>query len=454
MGKRFRPASLDQQYLLPPSPWDWLPEKHLARFLAEVCEELDLSQIEASYEGDGRGLAAYDPLMMVRVLLYGYCTGRRSSRQIERATYEDVAFRFLTANQQPDHDTIAAFRRRHLEALANLFAQVLKMCRAAGMVKIGAVAIDGTKMMANASPGRTLRYQQLEEAERRLAERMRQMLEEAEQVDAEEDERYGRGQSEQDLPDDMATAEQRLNKIREAKQRLEEEARKRARESELEREQSGGKHRNQAAKKRYQRAHQDMAKANPQYNFTDPDSKLMLDGANGGWLQAFNAQAAVDTETQVIIAAEVTNEPSDRAQLIPMINAVKRELLGELPESVLADAGYFSTEVFGDELGCDVWVSPDGQRPKHSSRSNNPANFAKHPQAVRMRERLATEAGRALYALRSISVEPVFGQIKEARAIRRFLLRGLTAVRAEWRLIALTHNLLKLFRSAPLPSAA
>jgi transposase len=415
----------------------------LARFIGEVCGQLDLAKIRAGYGGDGRGLAAYHPLMMVRLLLYGYATGRRSSRGIERATHEDVAFRYLSVNQHPDHDTIAAFRQRHLVALEGLFAQVLGLCGRAGLNKIGVVAIDGTKILANANPERTVRYNELDSAERRWA---RWLLEEAQRVDAEEDAHYGQGNNPSDLPADMATAEQRLKKIREAKAQLEQEARERAEAADKERKDNGGRHKNEAAKKRYKRAHTAIGKANPQYNWTDPDSKIMPDAATGGWVQAYNAQAAVN-ESQVIVAAEITNAPADRAQLAPMAHAV-HQALGRMPEALLADAGYFSTEAFEDELlrATHVLVSPDGGGPR-SRQNPTPPNAAKHPQAERMRHLLASEPGRALYAKRKILVEPVFGQIKEARNIRRFLLRGIDQVRAEWRLICATHNLLKLFRA-------
>ena len=352
MGKRFRECAWEQEYLLPPSLEDWLLAGHLGRFVAEVCGELDLAKIFAAYEGDGRGLAAYHPLMMVRLLVYGYATGRRSSRVIERATHDDVAFRYLAVNQQPDHDTIAAFRKRHLPVLEELFTQVLGLCRRAGLVKMGVVAIDGTKILANANPERTIRYNQLEEAERRLA---RRWLEEAEQVDAEEDQRYGQGQSPSDLPADMATAEQRLQKIRAAKQQLEQEARERAEATEQERQASGGQHKNEAAKKRFKRAHTPLFQTNPQYNWTDPDSKIMRDMVTGGWVQAYNAQAAVD-QSQIIVAAEISNIPTDRAQLLPMAHAVS-DALGQLPETFLADAGYFSTEALEDEFcaTCKCW---------------------------------------------------------------------------------------------------
>lgn len=444
MTKRFRQCAWEQDYLLPPSLEDWLPQGHLARFVAEVCSTLDLDDIYAQYEGDGRGLAAYHPLMMVRLLVYGYATGRRSSRVIERATHEDVAFRYLSVNQQPDHDTIATFRKRHLPALEGLFTQVLGLCRRAGLVKVGTVAVDGTKMLANANPERTVRYNELDEAERRIA---RRWLEEAERADEEDDARQGKGQSASDLPAELATSEQRLQKIREAKAQLEQEARERAEAAEQERRDHGGKHSNDAAKKRYHRARQPVAKLNPQYNWTDPDSKIMCDTVTGGWVQAYNAQAAVD-ESQLIVAAEISNTPVDRAQLVPMAQALQSEL-GQMPETLLADAGYFSIEALDHPLlqAVQVFMSPDGGGPR-SRRGPTPANTAKHPHAVQMREKLRSEPGRSLYAKRKAMIEPVFGQIKEARHIRRFLLRGLAQVRAEWRLICATHNLLKLYRTA------
>ncbi len=422
---------------------DWLPAQHLARFIAEICEDLDLSAVFASYQGDGRGLSAYHPLMMIRLLLYGYATGRRSSRAIEQASYEDVAFRYLSANQHPDHDTIAAFRRRHLAVIEDLFAQILSLCTRAGLNMIGIVAIDGTKIMANANPERTVRYNELDSSERQLA---RWLLEEAERVDAEEDARYGKGVRHTDLPADMATAEQRLKKIREAKAQLEAEARERAEKADREREASGGKHRNAAAKKRHHRSHQPLKNANPQYNWTDPDSKIMRDMVTGGWVQAYNAHAAVN-EAQIIVAAEITSQAADRQQLVPMAHAVHKAL-GQMPEAVLADAGYFSTEAFEDELlqQTKVLVSPDGTGTR-SGWNPTARNHARHPLAERMRAELLSEPGRALYRKRQTIVEPVFGQIKEARHIRRFLLRGIARVRAEWRLICATHNLLKLFHA-------
>ena len=235
MGKKFRSCDLNQAYLLPPSLQDWLPEGHLARFVAEVVEALDLVAIYAQYEaGDGRGLAAYDPRMMVRVLIYGYCRGVASSRRIERATYEDVAFRYLAADQHPDHDTIAAFRQEHLAALAQLFVQVLQLCQWAGLVKLGHVALDGTKIKANASKHKAMSYERMGEAEKKLEEEVKALLQEAERVDAEEDGKYGKGKRGDELPEELARRESRLKKIREAKAALEAEAKEAAKQKQAE----------------------------------------------------------------------------------------------------------------------------------------------------------------------------------------------------------------------------
>jgi len=443
MGKSFRACDLDQMYLLPPSLQDWLPEDHLARFLAEVSGELDLQPIYAAYEQrDGRGQAAYDPRMMVRLLLYGYCVGKRSSRQIEKATYDDVAFRYLSADQHPDHDTIAAFRQQHLEALAGLFGQVLRLCREAGLVQVGQIAIDSTKMRAHANRNRTVRYRQLQEAERVLDQRVRAMLAEAAQVDSQEDGRYGAGCKLEDLPAELKSSEQRLKKIRAAKQRLEQQAEQRAVQARQERARSGGKHRNNASRKRYQAATAPIEKANPQYNFTDPDSRIMLDGGTNSFVQGYNAQLAV-AGGQVIVATDVVSQTNDRGQLAPMVKAAQRELGSRLPV-VVADAGYFSLEALADEAlqQSEVLVSPDARRGRSAKGWDRG-----HLLTTRMRERLATESGRRLYAARAGLVEPVFAYIKAIRGLRQFLLRGLDAVQREWRLMCLTHNLLKLRRA-------
>ena len=482
MSKRFRSCSLDQPLLLPPSLQDWLPEKHLARFIADVTEQLDLSEILADYtRRDGRGMAAYHPAMMVRVLLYGYCLGVVSSRKLERATYEDVAFRYLAADQHPDHDSIASFRQTHLQALGGMFLQALRLCEKAGLVKLGHVAIDGTKLKANASKHKAMSYDRMQEKEKQLREEVEKLLAQAAQVDAEEDTQYGKGKPGDELPAELARRESRLQKIAAAKADLEQEARERARREKAAAEAKlAGRQRQEEerGKKLGGRPPQipdpEQARVEPkaQRNFTDPDSRIMLDGATKSFTQAYNAQAAVDSQEQIIVAAALTQETNDKKQLVPMLEQVA-ENLGRKPEHGSADAGYFSEAAVTDErvAGIDLLVPPDRQ--KHSPGSEGkpviadtgvPATTESQSQSVgestpppaksaaeTMRDKLRTAAGRALYKMRKAVVEPVFGQIKAVRGLRGFSMRGLEKVSAEWQIMCLTHNLLKLFRAGLRP---
>src|SRR5882762_2509247 len=345
MSKRFRECSLDQPFLMPPSLQDWLPEDHLARFIVEVTNTLDLGEIYADYERkDGRGLAAYHPLMLTRLLLYGYATGRTSSRRIEQATYDDVALRYLAADQHPDHDTIAQFRQRHLQALAGLFVQALRLCQRSGLVKLGTVVIDGTKLRANASSARSLRYKRLEEEEQRLQAIVEGMLSEAGRVDAEEDARWGPGQRGDTLPPELATAAGRLEKIRQAKRELEQEAQQQLAEaSEQHRARKRGRSRKgetrpqvstqeqEKYKTRYYRAKREVELPTRAYNFTDPDSRKVYDNGLKTVVQGYNAQLAVDGQAQVVIAAEITQDSNDRKQILPMAAAASAAL-GQAPE--------------------------------------------------------------------------------------------------------------------------
>ena len=430
----------------------------MARFVAEVVETLDLSTIYAPYEErDGRGLAAYDPRMMVRLLLYGYCRGVASSRRIERASYEDVAFRYLAVDQHPDHATIAEFRKAHLANLSQLFVQVLRLCQKAGLVKLGHVALDGTKVKANASKHKAMSYERMEKAEKELAAEVEALLAEAARVDAEEDGKYGKGKRGDELPAELARREKRLEKIREAKAALEQEAREAAAKEQAEVE-AQLKEREKAEQERGrklggrppQAPDPEQAKPKPkaQRNFTDPDSRIMKDGATKEFVQAYNAQAAVDSQAQVMVVAAVTQEANDKQQLVPMLEQVE-VLTGSKAQKATADAGYFSElNVTDSKLqGIDLFVAPDRQ--KHGEKLPD-ATGPPPPEASvveQMRHKLRTPAGRAVYKLRKAVVEPVFGQIKEARGFRRFLLRGLAKVQAEWKMICATHNLLKLFRS-------
>jgi len=461
MGKCFHSDGLDQILLLPPSLHDWLPEKHLARFVAGVVQTLDLSALYSSYdEKDGRGQAAYHPAMMVRVLLYGYCIGVASSRQIERKTYEDVAFRYLSADEHPDHSTLSEFRKRHLNALAGLFRQALQLCQKAGLVKLGHVAIDGSKIQANASKHKAMSYGRMSEAEQKLQAEVDELLRRADEADAAEDEKYGQGQRGDELPAELARRGSRLEKIRAAKAELETEAKQKAAEEKAEAEAKIAARREQEARTGQKPGGRDPEVPDPekavpedkaQRNFTDPESRIMPDGAHqGSFVQGYNAQIAVDGQAQVIVATAITQEANDKQQLAPMLERVEQNT-GVRPEAASADSGYWSEAQVSDERvqGIDLHVATGRQKQgqENNSPSKPPQIPEKNSSLQQMKEKLKTEAGRAVYRMRKAIVEPVFGQIKERRGFRRFSFRGAAKVRAEWDLICLTHNLLKLFRS-------
>jgi transposase len=465
MGKSFLPDQVNQRLLFPPSLHDWLPEGHLARFLVDVVGALDLRGIYSSYEEkDGRGQSAYAPEMMLRVLLYGYATGVYSSRKIEARSYEDVGFRYLSGDQHPDHDTIAQFRKRHLEALAGLFTQALLLCEKAGLVKLGHVAIDGTKIKAHASKHKAQSYARMGETEARLKQEIEALLKQAEDVDAAEDAQYGKGKRGDELPEELRRRESRLKKIQQAKAELEQEAREKAEEERAKAEAKLAKRREEqerTGKKPRGRAPQvpDPDKAQPeataQRNFTDPESRIMPDGANkGSFLQGYNAQAAVDSAAQVIVATDITQDTVDNHQLLPMLQQVK-ENLGRKPQVASADTGYWSQANATDEsvAGIDLHIATG--RDKHGE---TPLPVTSPPQGASakeaMRHKLRTEAGRAVYKMRKAIVEPVFGQIKEQRGFRRFSLRGLNNVRCEWKLVCAVSNLRKLFVSGWSPQMA
>ena len=462
MGKSFRSDDLNQSLLLPPSLHDWLPENHLARFLVDVVETLDLSAIHASYDaGDGRGQSAYAPAMMVRVLLYGYSTGTYSSRKIQSKTFEDVAFRFLSADEHPDHSTLAEFRKRHLQALAELFTQAVQLCQKAGLVKLGHVAIDGTKLQGNASKHKAMSYGRMGEEETRLKDEIDALLKRAEDEDAAEDEKYGKGRSGDNLPAELARRESRLSKLQEAKQALEAEARQQAEEKKAVVEAKIAERREQEARtgKKVRGAEPkapdpDTAKpdAQAQRNFTDAESRIMPSGnQKGAFVQGYNAQIAVDGQAQIIVAVDVIQQTTDNHQLAPMLEQTEQNL-GTRPQAVSADSGYWNpTQVEKIQgQGIDLHVATSKQKHGQTSQpvEENSIEAGNEPSLrERMKQKLASEAGRDVYRMRKAIVEPVFGQIKEWRGFRRFSLRGHENVRCEWKLVCLTHNLLKLFRS-------
>jgi len=335
--KKFKPYTSGQSYLLPPSPRDWLPSNHLAHFIDEIVDQLDLSLIYHSYEAENRGQPPYHPQMMVKVWLYGYCKGIRSSRKLEAALHEDIGFRMLSGDQQPDHWTLSEFRRRHKEALGDLFCQTVQLTKRAGLVKLDQVAVDGTKIKAYASKHAAMSYGRMEKEEKRLHEEITRYFEQVEETDNKEDAIYGDSRGDE-LPPELGTAKKRLEAIREAMVSLKEEA-----QEKVSREQAG---RREEARRRGKAYHprKDPEKATPspkaQRNFTDPDSRIMLDG-NKAFIQGYNAQAAVDVESQVILASDLTNQAADAPQLISVVKQVK-DNTGFVANEILADAGYFS----------------------------------------------------------------------------------------------------------------
>ena len=430
--------------LLPPSLLDWLPEGHLSHFIMDMVEQLDLSPIYNSYGGNGRGQPPYDPAMMVPLLLYAYCIGVASSRQIEKRTHEDVAFRMISANRHPDHDSICEFRKRHLKALAALFVQILRLCQEAGLVKLGHVALDGTKVRANASKHKAMSYGRMKKSQEELEKEIAALLDRAEAVDQEEDKKYGQAKKGWNLPQELQRRETRLAKIKEAMKALEQEAVKQAeqkQQTEEEKREKPGEAKSQSP------AVVPAAKA--QRNFTDPDSRIMKVSSSKSFEQCYNAQALVDDAHQVIVAAHLSQKSNDMGEVEPILDVVE-ENLGKIPAgmAVSADAGYFSQDnvmLFEDAL-LKPYIATG--KLKHGEvlpvvRGRPRKDLT--PKEV-MRRKLSTNQGQAIYSRRKSTVEPVFGQIKHARGLRQFLLRGKENVSAEWQIWCLTHNLLKLYR--------
>lgn len=438
--------SPDAPLEMPASLRAWLPESHLVFFVLDVVASLDIEAIDRVYQArDHRGERPWDPRMMVALLIYGYCIGVRSSRRIERACYEDIAFRVLTADSQPDHTAISEFRRIHLEALAGLFAQALQLCQKAGMVKLGRVALDGTKVRANASKHKAMSYAYMQKAEQELQAEIKKLLAEAEAADAQEDALHGRERRGDEVPKELHRREARLHRIQVAKAALEAEA-KAAREAELaERERQKNPPEDPPAPTlpTHQVRHdaEGAPKSDAQRNFTDPESRIMKSGKD--FVQGYNAQIVVDEGHQVIVAAEVTNQAPDAQHLPAMIEATEANC-GARPVQALGDAGYYSGKnvEYCDAHGIDPLISV--AREKHVLDGSLP--FPEGDPRADMHAKLRGPIGKPAYARRKAIVEPVFGQIKSARGLRQFLLRGLRKVKGEWALDCLCHNLLKLYR--------
>ena len=425
MAKTYRPYVPEQDLLLPPSLRDWLPEGHLAFFVSDLVDQLDLSAIMTVYEDEERGYPPYHPVMLTKVLVYGYCVGVFSSRRIQRRLIEDVAFRVLAAGNQPDFRTIADFRKRHLVPLRGFFEQVLRLARELGAPRVGRVAIDGSKIQAHASKYKAMSYGRMRDKGRQLSDEVKELLAQAAAVDAAEDAEYGADHGDE-LPAELQRRESRLQRIREAKRALETRAKAEAAAA------------GQPA---------ESAKPDPkaQYNFTDPESRIMK--GPDGFMQAYNVQVAVN-ELQLIVAQAVTQATNDKHQLLPMITTIAQQA-GDTPTQVLADAGYCSDENLAAiaTTGIDAYISTrkqkHGERPGSCPRGPLPKTATR---VERMTRKLLTKAGAAVYARRKTMVEPVLGQIKQARGFRQFLLRGVAKVQGEWALVCTTHNILKLYR--------
>jgi transposase len=442
MAKTFREWSPEQAWLFPPSVLDLVPEEHPAHFLRDlVRESLDLSEILGAY-GEGRGQPPYHPTMMTALLLYAYSRGVYSSRRIARACEERVDFMAVTGMQKPDHDTINEFRRRHLPALKGLFGQVLRVCREAGLARLGHVALDGTKMPANASKHKAMSYKRMREAETDLVKEVEGWLDTAEAVDRNEDARYGKGKRGDEMPAWMRSRKQRLEKIREAKAALEAQAQEQAR---LKAQEPRRKKRPPGAPGPQHRPPNQQPPDTAQRNFTDPDSRIMR--TRRTFEQAYNCQAAVDADHQVIVACEVINQQNDGDQLVPMVDQIRKNC-GRHARELSADANYCSEENLRElsRRRIRAYVATGGQR--HGSASPTSSAWQKRgPRAEAMRMRLRRGGHRSRYRLRKQVVEPVFGQMKHARGFRQFLMRGLEKVRGEWSLLCTAHNLNKLIQA-------
>lgn len=450
MAYNIKTVNRDQIYLMPPSLQEWLPEKDMAWFIIDVVEQMDLTAYYRKYRSDGRGQEAYDPAMMIALMVYAYSNGIQSSRAIERLCERDIGFKVIAGDEKPDHTTIARFRRDNGKAIEELFMEALKLCAKAGLLKIGVVALDGTKMKADAALDSNRTYDHIESEVKR-------MLAEAENKDTEEDKLYGKDKRGDELPEELQDRRSRLARLKECKARLEREKTEEAtrQKEKIENREKEETESGQKKRGRKPKAPDACVEADAKANVTDPDSRIMK--TRIGYVQGYNGQAVV-TENQIIIAAELTTEENDVSQLIPMIEKTEQSIARlELGDKgigvVLADAGYCtdsnleSVRLNGTE--CIIATKKDWKQRQALREADSPCG--RIPEGLSLRERmerkLLTKRGRALYKKRGQIVEPVFGQIKTCRGIYKFMRRGFEACAQEWKLICATHNLLKLWRS-------
>ena len=449
MSGKFRPINRDTSYLLPPSLQDWLPEKHLARFVIDLVDQLDLSPLEKRYGGGGK--QPYHPALLLSLLFYGYATGVFSSRKLEQATYDSVAFRFITGDTHPDHDTIAVFRKRFLAELESLFVQLLVVAKVTGLLKLGKVSLDGTKIKANASKHKAMSWGYANKLEDQLRKEVQELLRKAEQADAEDE-------PEMDIPDELARREDRLAAIKKAKEEIERRARERFEKEQAEYEsklkqrkdketQSGKKPRGPAPK-----PPESGPRDKDQINFTDSESRIMP--SSEGFVQAYNAQASVDIDTHLIVENHITQQSNDKLEVEPTLNGLK-DIEGQLgkAEGLLADAGYFSADNVAhcEEAGITPYISDHRERHHLTwdERFKEPPPCPQNADAVTvMAHRLRTVEGKEIYAKRKSTVETVFGIIKEVMGFRRFHLRGKDTAQGEWNLVCMAWNMKRMYALA------
>ena len=446
MSGKFQPINRDTPYLLPPSLQDWLPEKHLARFVVDIVDQLDLSTLIKHYGGGGK--QPYHPALLLSLLFYGYATGVFSSRKLEQATHDSVAFRFITGDTHPDHDTIATFRKRFLPELENLFVQILVVAKVMGVFKLGKVSLDGTKIKANASKHKAMSWGYANKLEEQLRQEVQALLRQAELTDAKDE-------PEMDIPDELARREDRLAAIKKAKEEIERRAKERydAEQAEYEAKLKQRKDKEaETGKKprgREPKPPEDGPQDKDQVNFTDAESRIMP--STEGFIQGYNAQAAVDINSHLIVENHITQQSNDKQEIEPTLKGLKetKEHIGKV-EGILADAGYFSADNVKRCEAEEVVPYISDHRERHNQpwdeRFKNPPPCPDDADAVTMMaHRLRTVEGKAIYAKRKSTVETVFGIIKEVMGFRRFHLRGLDAAQGEWNLVCMAWNLKRMY---------
>ena len=447
MSKTYRPYEPDQLFLMPPSLTDWLPAGHMVYFVRSILDEIDLSPILSVYEDEERGQPPYHPKVMTGILLYGYSNGITSSRKLEKHCQEDVAFRVLAANNQPDHRTINDFRKLHLATLEHLFVEVLHLCQKTGLVKFGHISLDGTKIKANASKHKAMSYGRMKQDVKRLQKEISELLQQAEETDEREDRLYGKDKRGDELPEELARRETRLARIKEAKRALEQEAKEQAEEKDKPKPPPDEQMPMAKVKTELDaKTGKEKVADDAQRNFTDPDSRIMP--YQKTFVQGYNAQLAVDSKHQIIVATDLSNNPTDDELLPFMVSQLPKK-----PNALSADAGYSVKEdnlKYVKKKHIDAYIAIKGMKrdqvigQAQSPRGPIPRDFTIKE---RMKRKLLTVKGRRLYARRKCIAEPPIGQIKHVQGFRQFSLRGYAKARAEWFLVSATHNLRKLFKA-------